>query len=44
MDTFNHLFTSDLSLWGLFFSSFLSATVLPGSSELVLVGVLKLHP
>ena len=37
-------FTSDLSLWGLFLSSFLSATVLPGGSELVLIGVIKLHP
>ena len=37
-------FTSDLSLWGLFISSLLSATLLPGGSELVLVGVLKLHP
>ena len=44
MDTFNQLFTSDLSLWGLFISSLLSATLLPGGSELVLVGVLKLHP
>ncbi len=44
MDTLNHLFTSDLSLWGLFLSSFLSATILPGSSELVLVGVIRLHP
>jgi membrane protein YqaA with SNARE-associated domain len=38
------LFTSDLSLWGLFISSLLSATLLPGSSELVLLGVLNLHP
>lgn len=37
-------FTSDLSLWGLFISSLLSATLLPGGSELVLLGVLKLHP
>jgi membrane protein YqaA with SNARE-associated domain len=43
MDTFNHLFTSDLSLWGLFLSSFLGATILPGGSELVLIGVIKLH-
>jgi len=35
---------SDLSLWGLFLSSLLGATLLPGGSELVLVGVLKLHP
>ena len=36
--------TSDFSLWGLFLSSLLGATLLPGGSELVLVGVLKLHP
>lgn len=37
-------FSGDLSLWGLFISSLLSATLLPGGSELVLLGVLKLHP
>lgn len=36
--------SSDLSLWGLFLSSLLGATLLPGGSELVLFGVLKLHP
>jgi membrane protein YqaA with SNARE-associated domain len=36
--------TGDLSLWGLFFSSFFAATLLPGGSEAVLLGVLKLHP
>ncbi|OHC86007.1 MAG: hypothetical protein A3J87_05865 [Sideroxydans sp. RIFOXYB12_FULL_59_6] len=35
---------SDLSLWGLFISSLLAATLLPGGSEAVLFGVLKLHP
>jgi membrane protein YqaA with SNARE-associated domain len=35
---------SDLSLWGLFLSSLLGATLLPGGSELVLAGVLQLHP
>ena len=44
MDTLSHLFSSDLSLWGLFLSSLLGATLLPGGSELVLFGVLKLHP
>ena len=43
-ETFTQFFTSDLSLWGLFISSFLAATLLPGGSEAVLVGVLKLHP
>ena len=33
-----------LSLGGLFLSSFLAATLLPGGSEAVLFGVLKLHP
>ena len=32
------------SLWTLFVSSFLAATLLPGGSEAVLFGVLKLHP
>ena len=32
------------SLWALFSSSFLAATLLPGGSEAVLFGVLKLHP
>jgi len=32
------------SLWALFASSFLAATLLPGGSELVLAGVLHIHP
>ena len=32
------------SLWALFASSFLAATLLPGGSEVVLFGVLKAHP
>ena len=36
--------TEDTSLWTLFASSFLAATLLPGGSEAVLFGVLKLHP
>ena len=32
------------SLWALFGSSFLAATLLPGGSEAVLYAVLKLHP
>lgn len=44
MDSLAHFFTNDLSLWGLFLSSLLGATLLPGGSELVLVGVLHLHP
>lgn len=33
-----------LSLWTLFASSFLAATLLPGGSEAVLFGILKGHP
>lgn len=36
--------TAEQGLWGIFISSFLSATVLPGGSELLLFGFLKLHP
>lgn len=36
--------TPEMGLGGLFASAFLSATLLPGSSEAVLFGVLKLHP
>lgn len=32
------------SLWALFTGSFLAATLLPGGSEAVLYGVLKMHP
>lgn len=33
-----------VSLWALFTSSFLAATLLPGGSEAVLFGVLRMHP
>ncbi len=36
--------TESASLWTLFGSSFLAATLLPGGSEVVLLGVLKWHP
>jgi len=36
--------SGEASLWVLFSSSFLAATLLPGGSEAVLFGVLKLHP
>jgi membrane protein YqaA with SNARE-associated domain len=36
--------SQDTSLWALFISSFLAATLLPGGSEAVLFGVLKVHP
>ena len=36
--------SESLSLWGLFASSFLAATLLPGGSEAVLYAVLKAYP
>ena len=38
------LFTDSTSLWALFASAFISATVLPGASEVVLFAVLKAFP
>ena len=36
--------SENASLWALFASSFLAATLLPGGSEVVLYAVLQLHP
>ncbi|NTV68694.1 MAG: DedA family protein [Azonexaceae bacterium] len=36
--------TAESGLWGLLATSFLSATVLPGGSEALLWGFLRLHP
>jgi membrane protein YqaA with SNARE-associated domain len=36
--------TEEAGLWALFASSFLAATLLPGGSEAVLFGILRLHP
>lgn len=36
--------TEEFSLYSLFLSSFLGATLLPGGSEAVLFGVLTIHP
>lgn len=44
MDTYTQYLTSDFSLWGLFISSFLAATLLPGGSEAALFAVLKAYP
>lgn len=44
MDALAGWISNDVSLWGLFLSSLLGATLLPGGSELVLAGVLQLHP
>jgi len=38
------VFSGEAGLLALFASSFLAATLLPGGSEAVLFGVLKLHP
>ena len=35
---------SSIGLWALFTSSFLAATLLPGGSEIVLYGLLKIDP
>jgi membrane protein YqaA with SNARE-associated domain len=40
----DYLFSAEASLLGLFVSSFLSATLLPGGSEAVLFAVVRLHP
>ena len=37
-------FSSEAGLWGLFASAFVSATILPGSSEVVLVVLLAKYP
>src|SRR5258708_12876551 len=37
-------FSAEAGLWGLFISAFVSATILPGNSEIVLVAVLAKHP
>lgn len=36
--------SSDTSLWGLFVAAFVSATILPGNSEIVVVAVLAKFP
>lgn len=36
--------SSETSLWGMFLSAFVSATILPGNSEIVLVAVLAKFP
>jgi membrane protein YqaA with SNARE-associated domain len=38
------LLTPNASLWSFFAASLLGATLLPGGSELVLIGLLKMHP
>ena len=40
----DYLFSADASLFALFIASFLSATILPGGSEVVLFAAVRLHP
>ena len=40
----DYLLSAEAGLLGLFLSSFLSATLLPGGSEAVLFAVVRLHP
>ena len=37
-------FSAEAGLWGLFIAAFVSATILPGNSEIVLIAVLAKHP
>ena len=37
-------FSAEAGLWGLAISAFVSATILPGNSEIVLIAVLAKHP
>ena len=37
-------FSAEAGLWGLLISAFVSATILPGNSEIVLIAVLAKHP
>lgn len=37
-------FSPETGLWGMFASAFLSATLLPGSSEIVLIGLMTKYP
>src|SRR5258706_4517485 len=36
--------SAEAGIWGLFISAFVSATIVPGNSEIVLVAVLAKHP
>lgn len=44
LDSLQAFFTTDASLWTLLAGSFLAATVVPLSSEVLLLAALKLHP
>lgn len=44
LDAIQGFFTADASLWSLFIGSFVAATLIPISSEVMLFAVLRLHP
>jgi membrane protein YqaA with SNARE-associated domain len=44
LQTLQSFFTQDASLWSLLAGSFLAATLIPLSSEVMLFAVLRLHP
>lgn len=44
LESLQSFFTADASLWSLLAGSFIAATLIPVSSEVMLFAVLKLHP
>ena len=44
LDSLQSFFTADTSLWSLLAGSFIAATLVPLSSEVMLFAVLRLHP
>ena len=44
LESLQSFFSADASLWSLFFGSLIAATLVPISSELMLLAVLRLHP
>ena len=44
LQTLQSLFTADASLWSLLAGSFLAATLIPISSEVMLFALIRLHP
>ncbi len=44
LESLQSFFTADTSLWSLLAGSFIAATLVPLSSEVMLFAVLKLHP
>ena len=44
LESLQSFFTADASLWSLLAGSFIAATLIPVSSEVMLFAVIKLHP